>query len=87
MRNETIYVLIQAAMVGFAASLGVLAIYLIFRGLFALLRWEERRFAQQLEADFRAFVMVEEAKRQFRRDAELERAVCALEVQWGVRRV
>ncbi|QSQ40405.1 hypothetical protein ISN35_15390 [Xanthomonas translucens pv. undulosa] len=86
MRNETIYVLIQAAMVAFVATLFVLALYLIFRAVFAFLRWQERRFADQLEADFRAFVMVEEAKRQFRRDAELERSVCALEVQWGVRR-
>ncbi|QDI03443.1 hypothetical protein E4A48_06825 [Xanthomonas cerealis pv. cerealis] len=40
----------------------------------------------QLDADYRAFAMIAQAKRQVRRDAELERAVCALEVQWGVRR-
>ncbi|WP_268748141.1 hypothetical protein [Xanthomonas cerealis] len=41
---------------------------------------------RRLDPEYRAFAMIAQAKRQLRRDAELERAVCALEVQWGVRR-
>lgn len=47
-----------------AAILGVLAVYFLFRGLRAYVRWSDRRFAQQLEADFRAFCLVQEAKRE-----------------------
>lgn len=94
---------------------GAFAAYLNLSATVALMSWGERRRTQQLEADFRAFVMVEEAKRHVSRlaadavtagckpqktgcgangptllcptavDAELERAVCALEAQWGVR--
>lgn len=52
-----------------AAVLGLLAGLLILRGIIALLRWDDRRFAQQLDADFRAHVMVEEAKREVSRRA------------------
>ncbi|KAB7775662.1 MULTISPECIES: hypothetical protein [Xanthomonas] len=52
-----------------AAILAVLALYFLFRGFRAYLRWSDRRFDQQLEAEFRAFCMVEEAKREVRRRA------------------
>ncbi|WP_295964363.1 hypothetical protein [uncultured Xanthomonas sp.] len=47
-----------------AAILGVLAVYFLFRGFVAYLRWSDERFQRQLEADFRAHVLVEEAKRE-----------------------
>ncbi|UYK74739.1 hypothetical protein [Xanthomonas sacchari] len=51
------------------AAVGILALGLLVRGIVALLRWDDRRFAQQLDADFRAHVMVEEAKREVSRRA------------------
>jgi hypothetical protein len=55
-------------------------------GLIGVVCWHRDRRIYRAHAEYRAFVMIAQAKRQVRRDAELERAVCALEVQWGVRR-
>ncbi len=51
-----------------------------------LVAWSRAQLLRRLDPEYRAFAMIAQAKRQLRRDAELERAVCALEVQWGVRR-
>jgi hypothetical protein len=51
------------------ALAGSLALALIIRATFSFHRWSRRRFAEQLDADYRAFVMVEEAKREAARRA------------------
>ncbi|UYC14010.1 hypothetical protein [Xanthomonas sp. CFBP 8445] len=51
------------------AIAGVLAVALLIRGYFAYARWFDRRIDQQLEADFRAYCMVQEAKREAARRA------------------
>ncbi|MDV0438271.1 hypothetical protein [Xanthomonas sacchari] len=51
------------------------AVLFLVRGLFAYFAWSDRRFAQQLEAEFRAYCLVEEAKRQAARRAASEAAL------------
>ncbi|WP_058364821.1 hypothetical protein [Xanthomonas translucens] len=68
------------------ALAGFAALACLIRAAYALLHWSSARHLAHLDAHYRAFAMIAQANRQVRRDAELERAVCALEVQWGVRR-
>lgn len=63
----------------------LVAIATVALGAVRLVAWSRAQRLRRLDADYRAFVMVAQAKRQVRRDADLERAVCALEAQWGVR--
>ncbi|MBB4124873.1 hypothetical protein GGR77_000144 [Xanthomonas translucens] len=64
----------------------LVAIATVLLGVARLVAWSRAQRLRRLDADYRAFAMVAQAKRQVRHDAELERAVCALEAQWGVRR-
>ncbi|XQA67133.1 hypothetical protein ACM9XC_07305 [Xanthomonas sacchari] len=52
-----------------AAVAGLIIFCVLLRAGIAFERWSERRFADQLEAEYRAFVMVEEAKREAARRA------------------
>ncbi|KWV10717.1 hypothetical protein ISN34_12180 [Xanthomonas translucens pv. translucens] len=64
----------------------LVAIATVSLGVARLVAWSRAHRLRRLDSDYRAFAMIAQAKRQVCRDAELERAVCALEVQWGVRR-
>ncbi len=48
-------------------TLAVLALACLFRGTFAFLRFQKRHFMGRMDAEHRAFVMVQEAKREVRR--------------------
>jgi hypothetical protein len=61
------------------------ALALVLVGVLRLVAWSRAQRLRRLDAEYRAFVMIAQAKRQARRDAELERAVSALETQWAVR--
>lgn len=52
--------------------LSFVAVVFFLRGVVGLLRWQDRRFEEQIEADFRAHVLMNESKRQARRDLEAE---------------
>ncbi|MEE7546136.1 hypothetical protein HF319_02940 [Xanthomonas sp. Kuri4-1] len=64
-----------AVMAGAAFSVGL--------GLVRLHAWSERRHFARLDAEFRAWAMLAEARYDFVRAVELERGVCALEVEWA----
>ncbi|MCC8444849.1 hypothetical protein [Xanthomonas translucens] len=48
-------------------ALVVLALACLVRGTFAFLRFQKRHFMGRMDAEHRAFVMVQEAKREVRR--------------------
>jgi len=61
------------------------AVAVVSLGVVRLVAWSSAQRLRRLDAEYRAFAMIAQAKRQVRRDAELERTVCALEAQWAVR--
>jgi hypothetical protein len=62
----------------------LVAIATVSLGVARLVAWSRAQRLRRLDSDYRVFAMIAHAKRQVRRDAELERAVCALEAQWGL---
>lgn len=66
-----------------AASLLMLACALIAAGLLRLAAWSRAQRLRRLEADYRAFVMLAQARYDLLRAVELERAVATLEREWA----
>lgn len=49
------------------ALFGAMSVFSVSAGLLRILAWQDRRYSAQLAAEYRAYVMVEEAKREVRR--------------------
>ncbi|UNU12609.1 hypothetical protein [Xanthomonas translucens] len=62
----------------------LLAAFMSFvHGVFFIVCWCHAQRLRRLDADYRALAMIAQAKRQVRRDAELERVVSQLEAGWS----
>ncbi|AJC44782.1 hypothetical protein [Xanthomonas sacchari] len=61
----------------------LVALALVSLGVMRLVAWSGANRLRRLDADYRAFVMLAQARYEMQRAVELERAVSALEVEWA----
>ncbi|CBA16048.1 hypothetical protein [Xanthomonas albilineans] len=59
----------------FLAALGVFSILFFLAGVIRIFCWMDQRYAAKLQAEYRAYVMAEEAKREFQRSLAYQRGV------------